>query len=140
MLLEQLHEDFALERIALLRVDEHVVTVNATRGRIGAPTAAYAQHPRSVIRRVATTGRTHLAAGLDDADPWLAEVLLDAAPAGGYDPLPGAVLDADTRADLQRHDVVLLTVEPRVVVRAGRAPGRADRRPAVGRRGVLMAD
>lgn len=28
--------------------------------------------------------------------PWLAEVLLDAAPAGGYDPLPGAVLDADT--------------------------------------------
>jgi diguanylate cyclase (GGDEF)-like protein len=78
VLLEQLHEDFALERIALLRVDEHVVTVNATRGRIGAPTAAYAQHPRSVIRRVATTGRTHLAAGLDDADPWLAEVLPDA--------------------------------------------------------------
>jgi hypothetical protein len=28
--------------------------------------------------------------------PWIAEVLLEAAPAGGYAPLPGAVLDADT--------------------------------------------
>ena len=78
VLLERVSDDFGLERLVLLRVDGNVITVHAGRGATGAPITSYEAHPRSVVQRVTSSGRTYLAAGLDDADPWLAEVLPEA--------------------------------------------------------------
>jgi diguanylate cyclase (GGDEF)-like protein len=78
VLLERLDDDFGLERLVLLRKQPDGVSLHAVRGRTGTPVGEYVEQPRSVVLRVATSGRVHLAAGLDEADPWLSQVLPDA--------------------------------------------------------------
>jgi diguanylate cyclase (GGDEF)-like protein len=65
VLLERVADEFGLERLALLRHEHGELSVFAVRGRVEPLTAPFGDGVHSVVRRVANTRRTLLAAGLD---------------------------------------------------------------------------
>ncbi|MCW2570602.1 MAG: diguanylate cyclase [Frankiales bacterium] len=79
VLLERIAEEFGLERMALLRHEHGELSLFAVRGRIEPLAGSFSDGPGSVVRRVANTRRTLLAAGIDDdLDASLASMLPDA--------------------------------------------------------------
>jgi diguanylate cyclase (GGDEF)-like protein len=79
VLLERVADEFGLERLALLRHEHGELSVFAVRGRVEPLTAPFGDGVHSVVRRVANTRRTLLAAGLDpEVDTSLNAMLPDA--------------------------------------------------------------
>lgn len=67
VLLERLASDFDLERLALLRHQNSELSLFAARGRVEPLAAPFDSSNRSVLRRVVTTRRSALSAGVDPA-------------------------------------------------------------------------
>jgi diguanylate cyclase (GGDEF)-like protein len=79
VLLERVADEFGLERLTLLRHEHGELSVFAVRGRVEPLTAPFGDGAQSVVRRVASSRRTLLAAGLDpDTDASLSAMLPDA--------------------------------------------------------------